>query len=243
MNERRHYSQAPITEALIDIKTSSVKEVALTSLQELAVSLNNNYPHRDDFVLLEGQIVAGASVESAAQQTQLGYIYSSADRKQILNTTFNSFTFSRLAPYDCWESFRDEAKYLWNIYSAKTKPDTITRIATRYINRIDIPLPVFDLKHFLRTVPEVSPDLPQGLSGYFMQLQIPQEDIQAIVVINQALLPPSNPEISSILLDIEVFQELSLAEDTFWKKLETLHTKLDSVFESCITDKVRELIK
>jgi uncharacterized protein (TIGR04255 family) len=244
MNERRHYSQAPITEALIDIKTSSVEEIALTSLQELAVNLNDNYPHRDDYLFLEGQIVSGPSIKTTAQQTQIGYIYSSADRKQILSTAFNSFTFSRLAPYDCWESFRDEAKHLWNIYSAKTKPDTITRIATRYINRIDIPLPVFDLKHFLRTVPEVSPDLPQGLSGYFMQLQIPQEDIQATVVINQGLLPPSNSEISSILLDIEVFQEHSLViEDTFWENIEILHTKLNSVFESCITDKVRELIK
>jgi uncharacterized protein (TIGR04255 family) len=54
--------------------------------------------------------------------------------------------------------------------------DIITRLVVRYINKIDIPLPVGDLKEYLRTFPEVSSDLPQGLSGYFLQLQIPQED-------------------------------------------------------------------
>jgi uncharacterized protein (TIGR04255 family) len=68
-----------------------------------------------------------------------------------------------------------------------TKPKLINRLALRYVNRLDLPLPVGDLKYYLRTVPEVSPDLPQGLSGYFMQLQIPQEDISAILILNQAL--------------------------------------------------------
>ena len=101
-----------------------------------------------------------------------------------------------------------------------------------------------DLKDFLRTVPEVSPDLPQSLNGYFMQLQIPQEDIQAMVILNQAIIPPSNPDVTSILLDIDVSKEsYLLLEDDFWEDLEILHTKLDLVFESCITDKVRELIE
>jgi uncharacterized protein (TIGR04255 family) len=120
----------------------------------------------------------------------------------------------------------------------------VKRTAVRYVNRIDIPLPCHDLKEFFRTVPEVSPDLPQGLSGYFMQLQIPQADISAMAVINQMMVPSQIPDAISVILDIDIFQEHSLMTGhTFWEILEQLHGKLDSVFEACITNQTRELIK
>lgn len=244
MKERIRYSKAPITEAIIDFRLNLPAETSLKDLRDLFPKIQDDYPNQEEYSIWEQQIAVGESDTIPPTQENLGYIYSTSDRKQVLIAAKNGFTFSRLAPYDRWETFRDEAQRLWNIYNSAVPVETLTRIATRYINRIDIPLPVVDLKDFLRTVPEVSPDLPQSLNGYFMQLQIPQEDIQAMVILNQAIIPPSNPDVTSILLDIDVSKEsYLLLEDDFWEDLEILHTKLDSVFESCITDKVRELIE
>jgi uncharacterized protein (TIGR04255 family) len=240
MSDRRYYSKAPITEALIDFRLVPPEEASLTNLNDLFSQISTNYPNQDEYSIWEQKIPS----EVAPIQSQLGYIYSTNDRKQVLSAARGGFTFSHLAPYDRWEVFRDEAKRLWGIYSGEVGLSSISRMATRYINRIDIPLPVSDLKQFLRTVPEVSPDLPQGLRGYFMQLQIPQEDVHAMIVINQAIIPPPTPEVVSILLDIEIFKEDKVFIDTdFWEDLEVLHAKLGSTFESCITDAVRELIK
>src|SRR5207253_4384748 len=104
-------------------------------------------------------------------RTHIGYTFTSSDGLQAFQSRLDGFTFSRLAPYNGWESFCSEARRLWNIYREVTQPQAVTRAAVRYINRLDLPLPIRDLKDYLRTVPEVSPDLPQGLSGYFMQLQ------------------------------------------------------------------------
>jgi uncharacterized protein (TIGR04255 family) len=244
MNQRRHYSKAPITEAVIDFRLTSPTEASLKELDELFSNVKADYPNQESYLIWTQEFNVGASSAPQPSNEQQGYTYSTVDRKQILIAALGGFTFSRLAPYDCWESFNHEAKRLWEIYQSGIRVDAITRIATRYINRIDIPLPVSDLKNFLRTVPEVSPDLHQTLSGYFMQLQIPQEDIQATIVLNQALIPPPSSDVISILLDIDVSKEISLlTRDTFWEDLEILHTRLDSVFESCITDEVRELIR
>ncbi len=244
MKERIRYSKAPITEAIIDFRLNLPSETSLEDLCDLFPKIQADYPNQEDYAIWEQQIEFGGSSSIAPTQEHLGYIYSTSDRKQVLIATKNGFTFSRLAPYDRWETFRDEAQRLWNIYHNSIEISEITRIGTRYVNRIDIPLPITELKHFLRTLPEVPLDLSQELSGYFMQLQIPQEDIQATIVLNQAIIPPSNPNVISILLDIDVFKENNLfLEGDLWECLEVLHTKLDSVFESCITDAVRELIK
>jgi uncharacterized protein (TIGR04255 family) len=244
MKERRHYSKAPITEAIIDFRLSLPVETSLDDLRDLLPEIQADYLHQEEYSIWEQQIAVGESNSIPPTQKNLGYIYSTSDRKQVLIAATNGFTFSRLAPYDRWETFRDEAQRLWKIYRSNIEISAITRVGTRYVNRIDIPLPITELKHFLRTLPEVPSDLSQELSGYFMQLQIPQEDIQATIVLNQAIIPSSNPNVISILLDIDVSKENNLfLEGDFWEHLEVLHTKLDSVFESCITDAVRELIK
>jgi uncharacterized protein (TIGR04255 family) len=245
MSERRHYSKAPITEAVINLQVNLPSEATLAGIENLFASISTDYPNREAEIIVESQVTAGASVGATAHQTHVGYLYSTPNRKQIFNPRMYGFSFSQLAPYERWELFRDEAKRLWNIYQDAMKPTAVTRVGVRYINRLDIPLPIRDFKDFLRTIPEVSPDLPQALSGFFMQLQIPQEDIQAMVMINQAMISPPSPDVVSVLLDIDAYREQILpAEQTvFWECLETLHTKLDQVFEGCITDETRELIK
>lgn len=243
MPSLKHYSRAPITEALIDLRAELPDGVTLATLSDVHSSIKADYPMRQDFLIVQGQMVAGASVGATASQTQVGYIFSSSDQKQILQARLDGFTFSRLAPYHRWETFRNEAQRLWSLYQLIAEPKRINRLALRYINRLDLPWPFKDLKDYLRTVPEVSPDLPQGLSGYFMQLQIPQEDIRATLILNQAFMPPQMPDVISVLLDIELGREIELPDpEAVWDVLEQLHTRTDQVFEACITDLTRELI-
>ena len=173
---------------------------------------------------------------------------------QMINFAFwqvrpGGFTFSRLAPYQSWEPFRDEARRLWEITRTVVKPGTYTRVALRYVNRLELPLPFSDFKEYLLTVPEVAPTLPQALSTFFMQLQIPQVDIQAMLILNQQLLPQvlqgTQPVVAPVLLDIDLFKEIDLPqnEEGMWNLLETLHFKKNATFEGCITDKTRALIR
>lgn len=244
MQARKHYSLAPITEALIDIQVQLPEEVKLDVLAQVYSSIKTEYPHREEMLVFQGQMIAGASVGATASQSQIGYRVFSDDQKQILQVRLDGFTFSRLAPYDCWETFRDEAKRLWSIYQSLANPAFITRLAVRYINRLDIPLPVSDLNNYLRTFPEVSSDLPQGLSGYFMQLQIPQETLATMLVLNQALVPPPTPDFISILLDLDLFLEQDIPKEgiELWEILEQMHEQKNKAFEACITERTRELI-
>ena len=248
MTSQRHYTKAPITEALIDLRVELPSDLALRSLREIQHSIKSDYPIDEDIVVAQGQFQAGSKVIATASESPVGYRFSSEDKKRILQARLDGFTFSQLEPYHTWKVLRDEAQRLWKVYSSVTQPKTIRRVAVRYINRLDLPFDSsspLDFKDYLKTVPEVSPTLPQGLSDYFMQLQIPQEDLQASLILNEAMLPLVKQDTVSVLLDIDLYSEVEFPADSdaAWDLLERFRKRKNEVFEACITDETRELLK
>lgn len=135
---------------------------------------------------------------------------------------------------------------IYGIYKDACKPIHVTRVSTRFINQLNLPIkePI-NLQDYLNTVPEVSPDLPKKvLSSFFMQLQIPQEDLNCMLVINEALAPPTSPELITVILDFDLFREQIWPSDTqdIWQFLGELRHRKNQAFEASITDKTRRLI-
>jgi len=238
------YPNAPITEAIIDLRVKFVDGSDRALLKLDGDSDLPDYPKRDEIFEAVGQMAVGPRGGSASvQPTPIGWKFTSADQKQILQSRFNGFTFSRLAPYDRWNPFRDEARRLWDLYRKRVRPEAVVRVAVRYINRIDLPGDSVDLKDYFRTSPEIAPDLPQQLEGYFMQLRLPYPDVSGYCLINQTIVPPARENVVSVVLDIDLFRSLDLPqdEDGIWNVFETLHEAKNNIFESCITDSTRRL--
>lgn len=77
-----------------------------------------------------------------------------------------------------------------------------------------------------------------------MQLQIPQQDLDCLLIINEAMAPQTNPNLVTIILDLDLFREQIWASDDedLWQFLGKLRHRKNEVFEASITDKTRELI-
>lgn len=240
------YENAPITEALIDIRVElPASATSLEMLESVHDRVKHRYPGKKKRIYLQGQFSAGDEVGASASQTLMGFSFSSEDGKQILQARRDGFTFSRLRPYGSWPELRDEARRLWDIYGEMVKPEKITRVAVRYINQIDIPfsaIDYIDYKDYFRTTPEVSPELPQALTGFFMQLQFPQTDFGGLLILTQTAVPPLNPATGSVILDLDVFKETEMVSDKdVWGLLETLRNRKNEFFEGCITERTRAL--
>jgi uncharacterized protein (TIGR04255 family) len=130
---------------------------------------------------------------------------------------------------------------LWDVFAACVRPRSIGRVAVRYVNRLDLPGATANLEDFLRTYPEVA--VAESLSGYFMQLQLPQDDIGAMLYLTEFAAPPVAPNKISVVLDIDLFRQAEVDPEKLWDLLETFHVRKNRVFEDCITDKVREMIR
>lgn len=237
------YEYAPITEALIDIRVDPLPQSMRPALGDLYEQVKGQYPDKQEQFVVGAQLSFGSEVTSQTSQTPIGFAFRSRDGKQIFQARLNGFTFSRLKPYGNWHELRDQTRKLWALYRATIGPQNITRIAVRYINQIDIPVRSIEYKDYFLTTPEVSRELPQMLSGFFMQLQLPQPDLHGMMILAQAAVAPPAPDTNSVILDLDVFQEAPelKSDDQVWDVLEKLRERKNTYFEGCLTDKARAL--
>ena len=122
----------------------------------------------------------------------------------------------------------------------------ITRIALRYINVIALPLPIVDLKEFILTIPEVAPSLSQSLKTFFMRLEIPDEERDAIVIITETIQPPTDDgNILPFVFDIDAIKETEFDPSgaEVWQAFEQLRDLKNETFFNSLTYKARALFQ
>lgn len=244
MTEWTRFPRAPILEALLDIRVILPPNVKLDRLATLQDRCSDRYPQRRERIMWEAQwtVKEGSMESAAAKGGPDGYIFTSENGKQLFQARFDGFTFNRLRPYDRWESFRDEAMELWKHYLAIAQPESVTRIALRYINELNLPLPIRDFKDYILTTPEIAPEMPQGLRTFFIRLEIPDPESETVAIITETMKPPQ-VDVLPLIFDIDVFQEQTLDphEAKIWETFEHLREFKNRIFFNSITDKAKGL--
>jgi uncharacterized protein (TIGR04255 family) len=242
--ENRHYDKAPIKEALIGLGIDRPSSSTLAGLAKLDFSARGYSGPKNIYrTQFEGRI-EGDQATAKADHGQVGYQFIGEDGRHVARIDLEGFAFSRLVPYDSWEQLREEARAVWNSYRSVVPGRAVTRVGLRYINQIDMPQPVRDFRDYIRTYPEISSDLPQAVASFFFQVQVPLEPSGVFLNLTQALVPPSAPNVTSVVLDIDVVRKgIRLeSDDEIWRILDELRLQKNLIFESCITNRTRELI-
>jgi uncharacterized protein (TIGR04255 family) len=240
------YPNAPITEALIDIRVSHQQGISLEKLKKFGAEVRGEYPNESPRDILQGQIdFSMSSPQTQSSRTTVGYIFHSIDRRQAVQARLDGFTFSRFAPYQDWHRLIDEARRLWTVYVATLGPTAALRIAVRYVNQINLPLAegTLNFEDYLRTFPKMDIDGDVLLQQFFLRLVMPQEDLSAQLILTESLLPPQGSSLG-IILDIDLFREnlsLDVRTSGIWDMLEQFRARKNKYFEASITDKTRKL--
>ncbi len=243
------FPNAPITEALLDIRVEFSKKPDLKTIEGLQNTIKERYPEKTSRHFLKAKFkfsmedVTPLSVPTAAGSD--GYLFRSLKEGKIVQSRLDGFTFNKLKPYENWDVFRDEAHELWKLYYDIVKPIRVVTIALRYINRIEIPLPFNDFGDYILTNPQVAPNLPQGLSHFFMRIQIPNDELQAFGTIIQTMENPTESRKLPLIFDIEVHRESNYDKEMLemWDDFEKLRNFKNEIFFGSITDKTKELFE
>jgi uncharacterized protein (TIGR04255 family) len=243
----KKYKNAPITEAVIEIRVQPPTSVDSAALKGLAQSLKADFPKQAPMQFLEMGIAQkpGQIFQPSISQSIVGVRLSKTDDSRVLQIRHEGFAYSHMPPYSDWATFRAEAHPLWKRYREVCPEAKLTRCALRYINRIDIPESKIEPYDYFGLYPKVPEALPQqDVIGMTLNIQMPQKDIQCVASIQQALREPVKPGHISVTLDIDIFrlQIEDWNDDAAWAFLEKLRDRKNEIFEACITDRTRELI-
>ena len=234
------FPNPPIVEAVIDIHCELKPSVSLETIKELSKKLQGQYMQHTEIRRIERTVSFGKDTCTETKDCITGYRFKSADEKQIAQFKLNGFSFSRLKPYPHWELFRDNAKEMWAIYSL-LGINNITRVAMRYINVIDIPVPVDNMESYVNGLPNTPPQMMLSLDTFFNRVQVRDVANGFNAIITQALQPPKTPNAASVLLDIDVFkmQMVNQSFDTVWEMLEQMREFKNKLFMMLLTEKVK----
>jgi len=239
-------SKAPIVEAIIDFRVRPREGMSAESLTPLRDLIDSELPSFGLARRLQGQfeVKDGQPAGSSLTHVDVGFRAESADKRHVLQAHIDGLTFSRLRNYDRWETFRDDARRMWNAYETVAKPLGITRAAVRYINRIEYPFPI-DFDDYLSRPPGIPDSLPQVVAGFLSRVVIPYENTGIQIVITQALEPPTAAGMVPVILDIDVFLEKGFAAHAqeHWEIMEELRHLKNRAFFGSLTEKTLEMLK
>jgi uncharacterized protein (TIGR04255 family) len=244
------YRNPPIREALVDIKIEPLTVSYLKTLDGLHDQLRDRYPIKKTRHRWVGSVETQEDRLISAAQKYLGsdgFMFISADEQRILQLRLDGFTLNYLRPYPAegWPVVREEADRMWTLFAEAVSPTTTIRIGLRYINEINVPMPQIDLDEYLTAAPRIPIDLPQTLDRYLTQVVIPYPNLEAKAIITQSTGNPSDPNSTSIILDIDVFTDVPRKADSrlVWDILDQFRGIKNKIFKSSLHPKTEELFK
>lgn len=244
--ETEQYSKPPIVEAVVELTFGA--ETRDATIKRFVRELNKSHPKTDEVYDLTVSIddKSNAQNPKADVKQQLGQRrLFSADGTDVIFVSATKLGTARKAPYSGWDELARRVRNNYAIMRKLAGHRKVTRLATRYINRIDIPNPskepveTNDYVFIEPAVPKVFP-LLGGFNIRYVGL-IPDMSMQCNVIGSTVKSPIIDHE--SVVLDIDLYKDKDLPqrEDELWEVLEVLHMKKNEIFESFITEKARSL--
>lgn len=239
-----NYPNAPIQEALFDIRVDQLNIAQIEDLAKFKDYVKEIFPNekKQHNFIGQFQLSPDKPFQGVAQTDLAGYIYSSIDGTRQLQIKADGITLNILKPYENWDTHFKLFIKMWSEYEKLYSPNKIVRIATRFINRIELPLPFNSFQDYIVNMPPIPKCLPQHFASFLMQIQVPCHDRLKSAIITETIEPASN-SILPFILDIDVFQELGLSnsKEDLEIKFSELRQAKNEIFESCITEKTKAL--
>ena len=242
--EIRHLADAPIREAVLDVRIPVRQAV---HPQELREALASAEPFSELQDLKQGSIAFRLSPdgepESHAEGAEVvGVRGETEDGLWVVQYRRGGMTFSRLRPYPGWDTFLDRARPFVERFIEAVRPPFVERLALRYINVFRLPNPCDPSEYFV-----APPSLPESLRLHVNDLVSrltvldPDTGLQAHVA--HVLQDDLQPDSMGMILDIDVFTVARLEADAarLWHGLGELRELKNRIFFESITDQNAEV--
>ena len=117
-------------------------DLKVEDFRSIHASLAADLPQVIEMKSLEAQVRVGAGEiqeQSVTEHGIVGFQFRSADGLDIAQFRVDGFIYNRLKPYTSWDAIFPRATDLWEAYRRVAAPQMVTRLALRYLNRIDLP--------------------------------------------------------------------------------------------------------
>lgn len=245
------YARPPITEAVIEFRFDPA--ISPDAMARFVSDVKGQYPTSEQGydVTVELTQVAGAEPIAKPKQELAGYKLTGRDETDLVLLANDRLATVRIAPYCGWEQFLETTKNNYALLKKISGYRKIIRVATRYINRIDIPISgkdssgaamPYNTTDYLLLEPHIPENLPR-INSFTSKFIGPVPEIDGKLLVNASNIPSPIIDHVSLLLDMDLFKDQNIPQkdDDLWRLLADFRIQKNILFEAFITDKAREL--
>ncbi len=235
------YNNAPIKEAVFDIRVSQILAVSIEDLSNFSSYLPDGFSFKNEIIQFQGKFAINKKLPIEENVEKIGLVFEDKSLTNQIQIRFDGLTLNVLKPYKTWDEHFGLFKIVSERFLDVFKPK-ISKLAIRYINKIEIPLPIKEFEEYIINMPQIPKCLPQSLSHFFMQIRVPYEKYNKEVNITETM-ENSTLETLPFIFDIDVFQDqnIPLELNEILDEFEKMRTIKNEIFENCITDRTRQL--
>jgi len=199
------------------------------------------FPLREQRIVQE--IILGANGLQHQIRTAERILFFSEDKKTFVQLGPRLLAVNSLKPYPGWAGFKPKIEKAFEALRDTLELKGLERIGLRYINRIEIPSERVQLDKYFRFYLAYGVELPRDMVDFIASADFLYADGRDRCRVQLRSASESNPVTSVFILDIDYFlvRERGVEVKAAMDWVEEAHTRVEEVFESCITESLREL--
>jgi uncharacterized protein (TIGR04255 family) len=163
------------------------------------------------------------------------------DQTALIQLAPHVLIVNQLSPYPTWETFRALILDRLQDYQEVVPDANLQGALLRYINRFNFPTKTFTVGQAFADSDFIPLRLREKRAPFFLRLEMPQE-VNSRLLLTLGTIENENPERITVLLDIaaQLKRVTIMDQDRLSKLLDQAHEDIEEVFESCLTDTLRE---
>lgn len=237
------YENPPLVEAVCDFRLTPDTPWDLAVPGLFYERVKDIFPQREQRFVHETELVQGPEGLQQQIRTTERFMLFTEDRKTLIQLGSRLLAVNVLRPYPTWHGFKSRIERAWETLRDILEVRGLQRIDLHYINRIELPVPEVELKEYFDFFPFVGPRLPQKMSSFIVGSEFLYEEGRDRCLVQLVPTQTTSGAKSAFILDINYYlaqpRAVEVTDVLDW--VEKAHSRLEEVFEGCITDNLRKL--
>jgi uncharacterized protein (TIGR04255 family) len=228
---------APIVEAVIQFNAPPTVSLEPAELKKKLQSMFGSVKITDQMQLETGFAGSPAGIELRHKSQWDGLRIMSENGKHICQWKSNSLIFSRLAPYQTWESFLGSALPYWEAYQTVHFPEVIESIGVRFISQIELQANQ-KVSDFVAKVPPPLRGLGLRSDSFFHQdtIPVPGQQYEIRLIRTMQRIADQAGKKSILVVDIDVSTTAAIMSMELKRVLQEIRFLKNKVFFAYMKD-------
>lgn len=240
----RKYNNPPVVEALCEFQFVSDNPWDLTIPGLIYEKVRDEFPDKQRQIGVNVRLQpTEKGLEHKIETSPPRIQFHKRDKTALIQIAPDVLVINQLKPYPTWSKFKEMVLKNFKIYREIANPKGLKRIGLRYINVIDLDNLQNDLEKYFSLHLSIPKGLPGTVDSILSRIKFSYEDNKENLMLTFASIIPRKPNMTSILLDLDyalvIPEYVKLNEISDW--LEKAHERIESTFESCITENTRKI--